>query len=190
MSKPARPGLADGRPRAVGRMQPRQAPQFLVAERLDAEAHPVDARRPERREPRLGHASRDWPRASPRRQPSRRRPRGRPSIDPRDLGRFEQRRRAAAEDRSCRRPLAGPANRPALRGPRAISRTQRVDIARLCGRVEQPAVEVAVVADGRTERDVEVEAQRHRQSSRQSGVGSLQSGAIDDANSRRGRPTT
>ena len=36
-------------------------------------------------------------------------------------------------------------------------RDQRLDVARLQGGVEQPAVEVAVVADGGTEGDVNVE---------------------------------
>jgi hypothetical protein len=37
---------------------------------------------------------------------------------------------------------------------------QRIHIARFLARVEQPSIEIAVVADGRTERDVKIKPER------------------------------
>ena len=49
LSKPAARASPTARARAIGAVQARQAAQFVVAERLDAEAQPIDAGVAERR---------------------------------------------------------------------------------------------------------------------------------------------
>jgi hypothetical protein len=75
-----------------------------------------------------------------------------------DLFRFEERRRAPAEiDRVGRGP--GP------RRPRphvSDFGDQRLDITRLDLRIEEAAIEIAVVADCRAERDVDVQTEHFR----------------------------
>ena len=99
------------------RMQPRQPPQFLVAERLDAETEPVDAG--VRGTPRAVAASTVSGFASSVTSASAATSNAVAAgvDDARDLGGFEQRRRAAAEvDRVGRQHLAGlglPLGRPA-----------------------------------------------------------------------------
>ena len=120
LSKPARARLAEGGARAVGAVQARQAAQFVVAKRLDAEAQAVDARVAIRRKPRLGDRfgvrfERDLAIGGDVERRSRRR------DDARDLLRLEERRRPAAE---VDRVSAAAARRTRLWAPaRAISST-------------------------------------------------------------------
>ena len=92
--------LGHGQARPFGGVQPRQPPKLRLAKRLDAEAQTVDAGRAERRQLRLVDGfgigferdfgvGRDIERLAAGRD------------DARDLVRLEQRRRAAAEERSC-----------------------------------------------------------------------------------------
>jgi hypothetical protein len=137
----------DGGARAIDAVKTRETAQLVVAEGLNADAQPVDAGAPERRQPSLG----DRLRVGFHRDFAVRRHVERVFArldDPRDLPGLEQRRRPAAEiDRVGR----------ALTRSRDLGE-QRLDIARLEIGVEQPAVEVTVIANRGAERDVDVKA--------------------------------
>ena len=155
------PRLAERRAGAVHAVQPREALELLFPERLHAETDAIHAGAPVCREPRLGHRlgvrlHRDL---AARRDVEGRRA---GADDPRDLVGLEERRRPAAEvDRvrcgavrpeglpdTWRRTAVGHLARRA--GPQACLadlQDQRVDVTHLQIRIEQPAVEVAVVAD-------------------------------------------
>jgi hypothetical protein len=132
-------------------MQARQPLQFLVVERLDTEADAVHAGGAERAqqvargalgiglERDLG-VRRDVERAAAGRE------------DPLHVVGREQRRRAAAEENRV-------GGGPLAAFPRSTNLgDERVDVPTLQGRIEQTAIEIAVVADRRAERDVDVQA--------------------------------
>ena len=166
LSNPASRASATARPRPIGRVQPAQPLQLGVPKRLDTETHAVDARRSKPVHSldvrRLGIGlERDFGvRFDLERLRGRRRSAGQ---SPAARGATASRRR----NRRCRparrdRPAGFPARGQRHTGP--------------SGRVEQAAVEIAVVADGRTERNVEVEPQHDFSASSSRAVGSLATG--------------
>ena len=128
-------------------MQPREPSQLIVAERLHAEAEAVDARVAKSGE------TLDRDRFRIRLESDLdivADVEGIPAgvDDARDLAGLQKRRRPAAE-----------VNRVGC-FPLALSRDlthERVDVARFQRRVKETTIEVAVIANGRAERDVEVE---------------------------------
>ncbi len=141
--------FGEGHASPVGSVKTGQASQLGLAKRLDTETETVHAGRAKGRQLRIVDAFR----ISFQRDLGVRRDVERVAAqgdDAGDVGRIKQRRRAAAEVDRVGRPSCP---------PRALDLLQQcVDVARLLRRVEQPAVEVAVVTDGRTERDVDVKA--------------------------------
>ena len=147
VSAPRRPSQHDGLPGLRRRVSPSQPAQLGIVERLYAEAHPVDTgcepsgetRRCHRLRVRLERDLGPW-------------------IDvedaladrdqTRDFFGSKQRRRAASEvDR---------VDRGAVTSPVDLG-LERIDIAPLQPRLDQAAVEVAVVADRFAERNVEIQ---------------------------------
>ena len=131
-------------------MQSAQSLQLGVAERLDTEAQSIDSCRPERGEARRRHALRVRLEGHfgvggyPERAAAR-------LDDGTDFVRLEQRRRPAAKEDRIGVRSGGLARPPDLF-------ENGGDVFRFLRVIEQTAIERAVVADGRTERDVDVEA--------------------------------
>ena len=152
MSKPARAREPHRFADARGVVDAAEPPQLLVAQRLHADAQPVDAGGAVAGEAlgrrRLGvHLERDFGVA-------------RVSANAVAAGGDEPRRPPRARAATACRRRSRSCRPAAPSAPRRISSIERVDVARPSApRVEQAAVEVAVVADRAAERDVEVEAE-------------------------------
>ena len=139
--------FADRLARAGRRMDPPEPPQFLLAKRLHAEAHPIDTGLAE-----LFH-------------PLERR-RLRVGFE-RDFGR-QDRARTIRGRRAISRPISAGSSSDGVPPPKKMVSTgepsaarahlalQGLEVAVLQPRFEESPIEVAVIADGRTKRDVNV----------------------------------